>query len=46
LEVVEVDKRTMMWVLAVYLLISFVPALSLTSLLGKAKGGGKGKSGS
>jgi hypothetical protein len=36
-----VDKRTLFWVLAVYLLISFVPALSLMSLLGKAGGGGK-----
>jgi hypothetical protein len=35
-----------MWVLAVYLLISFVPALSLTSLLGKAGGGGKKQAGS
>ena len=32
----------MFWVLAVYLLISFVPALSLMSLLGRA-GGGKNK---
>lgn len=40
------DKRTLMWVLAVYLLISFVPALSLTSLLGKAGGGGKKQAGS
>jgi hypothetical protein len=40
------DRKTLFWVLAVYLLLSFVPALSLTSLLGKAKGGGKGKSGS
>ena len=37
------DKRTLMWVLAVFLLISFVPALSLTSLMGKAGGKGKGK---
>jgi hypothetical protein len=36
-----VDKRTLFWVLAVYLLISFVPSLSLTSLMGKAGGGGK-----
>jgi hypothetical protein len=35
------DKRTLFWVLAVYLLISFVPALSLTALLGKMGGGGK-----
>jgi hypothetical protein len=40
------DRKTLFWVLAVYLLLSFVPALSLTSLLGKAKGGGKGKNGS
>jgi len=40
-----VDKRTLMWVLAVYLLISFVPSLSLTSLMGKVGGGGKPKGG-
>jgi hypothetical protein len=37
------DRKTLFWVLAVYLLLSFVPALSLTSLLGKAGGKGKGK---
>jgi len=36
------DKKTLFWVLAVYLLISFVPALSLSSLLGKMGGGKKG----
>jgi hypothetical protein len=36
------DKRTLFWMLAVYLLISFVPSLSATSILGKM-GGGKGK---
>jgi len=40
-----VDRKTLFWVLAVYLLISFVPALSLTSLLGKAGGGGKKQAG-
>jgi hypothetical protein len=37
-----VDKRTLMIALVVYLIISFVPSLSLMSLLGKA-GGGKSK---
>jgi hypothetical protein len=40
-----VDKRTLFWVLAIYLLISFVPSLSLTSLMGKAGGGKKGGGG-
>ena len=35
------DRRTIVAMLLVYLLISFVPALSLMSLLGKAGGGGK-----
>ena len=39
------DKRTLMWVLAVYLLISFIPSLSLTSVMGKFGGGGKSKGG-
>lgn len=39
------DRKTLFWVVIVYLLISFVPALSLTSLLGKMGGGGKGKGG-
>ena len=30
------DKRTLMIALVVYLIISFVPSLSLMSLLGKA----------
>ena len=34
------DRKTLFWILVVYLLISFVPALSLTSLLGKMRGGG------
>lgn len=36
------DKRVVMAALVVYLIISFVPALSLMSLLGRA-GGGKSK---
>jgi len=39
------DKRTLMIALVVYLLISFVPSLSLMSLLGKAGGGKKGNGG-
>ena len=40
------DRKTLIWVLAIYVLISFVPALSLTSLFGKLGGGGKkGQSG-
>jgi hypothetical protein len=36
------DRKTIIAMLLVYLLISFVPSLSLMSLLGRA-GGGKGK---
>lgn len=39
------DRKTLFWMLVVYLLISFVPSLALTSLLGKMGGGGKGKGG-
>lgn len=34
------DKKTLFWMLVIYLLISFIPALSLTSLLGRLRGGG------
>ena len=34
------DRKTLFWILVVYLTVSFVPALSLTSLLGKMRGGG------
>lgn len=37
------DKKVVMTALVVYLLISFVPALSLMSLLGRAGGGKKGQ---
>jgi len=35
------SRKAWLAVLAVYLLLSFVPSLGLTSLLGKAKGGKK-----
>jgi hypothetical protein len=36
-----VDRKAWMAVIAVYLLISFIPSLGLMSLLGKMGGGGK-----
>jgi hypothetical protein len=39
-------RKSWLAVLAVYLLLSFMPSLGLTSLLGKAKGGGKKSGGS
>jgi hypothetical protein len=36
------DRKTIIAMLLVYLLISFMPSLSLMSLLGKAGGGKKG----
>jgi hypothetical protein len=36
------DRKCLVTALVVYLLISFVPALSLMSLLGRAGGGKKG----
>jgi hypothetical protein len=36
-----VDRKCLFTALAVYLLISFVPSLSLPSLLGRAGGGKK-----
>jgi hypothetical protein len=35
------DKKTITIVIVVYLIMSFMPSLGITSLLGKAKGGGK-----
>jgi hypothetical protein len=35
------DRKTIIAMLLVYLLISFMPSLSLMSLLGRAGGGGK-----
>jgi hypothetical protein len=40
------DRKCLVTALIVYLLISFVPALSLMSLLGRAGGGKKGPAGS
>jgi hypothetical protein len=40
-----VDRKCLVTALVVYLLISFVPSLSLMSLLGKAGGGKKGSGG-
>lgn len=37
------DKRVVVTALLVWLLISFVPALSAANLLGMAKGGGGGR---
>ena len=39
------DRKCVVTALVVYLLISFVPSLSLTALLGKAGGGKKGSGG-
>jgi hypothetical protein len=39
------DRKTLVMMLVVYLLISFVPSLSLMSLLGRAGGGKKGQAG-
>ena len=37
------DRKVFWAIVLTYLVISFVPALSLMSLLGRAGGGGKGK---